>query len=1732
MLKFPDNSDFNGRPVRNVPDNDYGVGPSGEYEPFGQQDGITNLDGNGLIYVPPVKPNPTFVPPSFTQAGKIKITLFSQEDCQFTENDVLIGFGKSISVEKLNRSFGSQKTYRAVKAGVVSKNYFIVSIQKKFNTIRDLESNQDILAPGLKPIDSNTVLPTILSSKVLDTSQKTPIGDDIFTFGYNMGNPIGYNDYLYAENVSVKEFEYNEKTNEYVFLKEMPLNTDSGVVNLEFAFTPQTVKESDKIIDYTIEFTSNFASDLQNNISLYYEIVDNFGLKLDTDTITFDDEETDGKTIPESSLSKATVNFKILGNLPAGYKYKNVYYKNRKAPSLITNDITKGWKEVNSEFSIPAIEIKNGIVVNAILERENIVAVKPQLNLSTSQYDKEVKDSDTDATLNILYDNSNADFIDVYLSDKDVFRINASQGYIPLSFVKDFKRVYGKKKIVLVPFSEQYGSGDRYEVIINFVAVNDFPIITQILFPTQVEIPSFSDGNIEWDVTYNTKAVSSVDVDLYFKDKSRVNLFKNIPPTGTFKINLRDLATKFPQWNGSSNLTLIFKPYNRNGETELIGNEYEISTNIVYPTIKLDEDIIRKSIYDAFIGVLKFDEPEKESKYLSHLINLGNDERILISAWEEDNWTLSEKTEDEFGNTIVKNEVKSIILKLYEPLPAEVSLNSTMWITKLMTNPLIETIVLNEEAVTEYPYIKGPNFDIEVDFVKGQSTNYESLDDLIISASSSSTLIQNYLSASLVDTSQLNIKYASGSVSGGTAEYLWENFVHFSSAAERVNNFVYKVQLIENYETLIASASIGAQTASFAGQQEVQRLNSKKSSLIQGFDGFETFLYTSSSFTTNGSGSITWPYNGATRIASSNQNVVKWYENLVELATTYDTGNSNWLVNNIPQYIRTNTENENYLLFFSMIGHHFDNIYYYTKAIERSRGLGYESDNGVANKILYEMLKSFSWDAKNLGGDKELWNYVFGEDKAGGSKQSTPSNERSKEVWRRIINNLPYLLKHKGTRRGIYALMACYGIPSSNLSIMEFGGPEVTDDTKNKLLMDATSYALKMDNGTGIEVQSSGIKSVELFIKPAYAQNRVVFVDNSINQLRISGSIGSKYGKVIWGNGQLSSSLLPIFNDRYFGICVSDWGSYRQLDVMQVDGDREIFYQSITSSAENFSGSGQLIIGNVVPPDCFTGSLDEVRLWNQPLSSSIFKQHVYYPEMINGNHISASTTDLELRFDFEYPKNLTSNTFILNVAPGIKLNSTSSRNYYEDNAVSTGLTRLRTSMPFSGSAVGFPSATTHPYQFEVLNRNVVLEMPDIGTSRYATNKVRVEDQTLLTDLSSKSRSTKKSFDNQPIDSNRVGLFFSPNKELNLDIAKTFGNSDFNDYIGDPSDRFKTGYKALDNIRNYYFERIQNRDIYAYINLIRAYEKAMFEDIKKMLPARVTATTGILIEPHFLERSKYQYSKPTGSNFYYEGEHEYDTSILGENNQYETNIDADLSENLFGENNQYDTVITVTEDVYAENNQYDSIINANETINSAGEYYSYETTIQSELNAATVTRQDLNEDTNKLVGKNDYVDIGFGIYAENGAAIRTYYDANGSLKKERIRVTLVEEQKTKVYQKYNIVINGVGDPRGGFSDTSSVYLEKNLIIQPYSGSVTPMSGSGSIVNATPLSGYLPTHYRYTSDLTTGLENSYFRGCKNTSATTLDGSSPIEVFVTNPNVIKVAGRDNNEPILDVE
>ena len=43
----------------------------------------------------------------------------------------------------------------------------------------------------------------------------------------------------------------------------------------------------------------------------------------------------------------------------------------------------------------------------------------------------------------------------------------------------------------------------------------------------------------------------------------------------------------------------------------------------------------------------------------------------------------------------------------------------------------------------------------------------------------------------------------------------------------------------------------------------------------------------------------------------------------------------------------------------------------------------------------------------------------------------TPDRDISREIWSRIINNMPFFLKNKGTVRALKGLINVYGIPST-----------------------------------------------------------------------------------------------------------------------------------------------------------------------------------------------------------------------------------------------------------------------------------------------------------------------------------------------------------------------------------------------------------------------------------------------------------------------------------------------------------------------------------------------------------------------------------------------------------------------------------------------------------------------------------------------------------------------------
>jgi hypothetical protein len=156
----------------------------------------------------------------------------------------------------------------------------------------------------------------------------------------------------------------------------------------------------------------------------------------------------------------------------------------------------------------------------------------------------------------------------------------------------------------------------------------------------------------------------------------------------------------------------------------------------------------------------------------SFLLNQSNNTQILIV------------------NAIIdeNSQTPSILLKLYEPLPLNVDLKSTVWVTEEIIEPYVFNINLDTSIIpAPTPQLKGPNFDIDIDIKQNLGTKYENYSSLVSSLTGSSyRQVLNYMNNNSYD---LNIDYTS-----------FNNFVHFSSAKKRLEIFYNKVKQIEDYK--------------------------------------------------------------------------------------------------------------------------------------------------------------------------------------------------------------------------------------------------------------------------------------------------------------------------------------------------------------------------------------------------------------------------------------------------------------------------------------------------------------------------------------------------------------------------------------------------------------------------------------------------------------------------------------------------------------------------------------------------------------------------------------------------------------------------------------------------------------------------------------------------------------------------------------------------------------------
>lgn len=272
-------------------------------------------------------------------------------------------------------------------------------------------------------------------------------------------------------------------------------------------------------------------------------------------------------------------------------------------------------------------------------------------------------------------------------------------------------------------------------------------------------------------------------------------------------------------------------------------------------------------------------------------------------------------------------------------------------------------------------------------------------------------------------------------------------------------------------------------------------------------------------------------------------------------------------------------------------------------------------------------------------------------------------------------------------------------------------------------------------------------------------------------------------------------------------------------------------------SANNIIRTTNLYFGNYNQQTQFRGTIDKLRIYKTDISEKRFLGHINNNQGYDIDNFIELENVLVTKLNFDHPYSLIGPTGDSS-EPGILKNYALFSN--KQDILAYNFTN-----------------TTYPYHFVGKNRTELSNLPSMAGKSFTNNKIRIENQTKIAELNPRARSTKKSNDRNSIDSNTLGVYFSPTDIVNQEIIRFLGQINLGEFIGDPQETYNYCYKKFESLRKIFFKHgFGKLDIQKYFNLIKSYiDPSLFENLEKLVPARANLISGLLIEPSLLERHK-------------------------------------------------------------------------------------------------------------------------------------------------------------------------------------------------------------------------------------------------------------------------------------
>ena len=420
-----------------------------------------------------------------------------------------------------------------------------------------------------------------------------------------------------------------------------------------------------------------------------------------------------------------------------------------------------------------------------------------------------------------------------------------------------------------------------------------------------------------------------------------------------------------------------------------------------------------------------------------------------------------------------------------------------------------------------------------------------------------------------------------------------------------------------------------------------------------------------------------------------------WYDTMETIAEDYDRENIHSLINNLPEFLRTGDEHKILRDFVNMLGEQFDLLRSYIDNYQNIYRLGYKNPNSMPDNLLPIIGNSLGFDLKNplTGSLGEYLESTRGDEV--GDKKAIAS------LWTKILNNLVYIYKTRGTRESINTLLNLYGYNTNSFNLTEYGGSTdehnpsvVTNNAENDLdngLRNTTgnvSFVERTETLNSINLASGSdhlaldwysndaeANGVEFIIRTTNTTNTQTVLRSSGSNdnwdLRIvpsgssdtTGSIELRINNTEGSSGAISSNAISMSTDyinnindnNFYNVLVqrnvvtglAEVTQSYSLFVGRQDDDRITDIQHVSMSTtnvnvnQNFITSSGQTDSNFLVGEGITGSIAEVRAWDAVISMSKFKQHILNYKSVVGSTATTARDNLVYHYPLDEGPNAT-----------------------------------------------------------------------------------------------------------------------------------------------------------------------------------------------------------------------------------------------------------------------------------------------------------------------------------------------------------------------------------------------------------------------------------------------------------------------------------------------------------